>query len=538
YKERFCKVHQKLCELTGDVSITKLGRRIEFTGTDSADINRCIERFVNKTGQFPDFHDILKLVENVESNKNLRPEALRRIAEKAFLTVGRQLQKKRQFESWDSLCGYLKDQVDPADENPELDSALKENLKQNSDRIQKVIDGFAEKQVNDNLVAEEVPDEVADKSEGSEDEKETAEDQDEEEEDDDNDYVDNVLREDNEDCLGEDAVDMDQDVENGSSNDEDEDKDVESVEEKNSVHSHSSDVNNHNLEDTNEENECAELSMSDLNLVPIRRNLGPVSPPVLGEVLRDDDFLASPATVKDESSSTLVKDSNKLKINEDNCSKKERKTDDFYKNEQKSETDTPSHLGNLNEIEEESSNSPSLLEDLKGLKNGKSENCSEKKEETGNNFSESDKLESNVPSHLGSRDKSDKQLESDVPSYSENKDEVEKDSKILKPENSKDEDCKKEVDSKTSKTPSPKSESSDSLELENSNESSNSSVDSVEHKNKKFVVTKIEVESSDKNCVTTRNKLKKLNNRKKSHLNTSVIAHGRPVEGIDVITIE
>jgi len=34
---------------------------------------------VNKTGQFPDFHDILSLVKSVQSDVNMKPENLRRI---------------------------------------------------------------------------------------------------------------------------------------------------------------------------------------------------------------------------------------------------------------------------------------------------------------------------------------------------------------------------------------------------------------------------------------------------------------------------
>jgi hypothetical protein len=52
-----------------------------YAGTKWSDINRCIERFVNKTGQFPDFHDILSLVKSVQADVNMKPEELRRIGE-------------------------------------------------------------------------------------------------------------------------------------------------------------------------------------------------------------------------------------------------------------------------------------------------------------------------------------------------------------------------------------------------------------------------------------------------------------------------
>ena len=59
-------------------------------------------------------------------------------AQNAFLCIGRQLQLKRQYESWDSLSDFLKDQADPAEENPELNTVLEKNLEDHSKRIQEV----------------------------------------------------------------------------------------------------------------------------------------------------------------------------------------------------------------------------------------------------------------------------------------------------------------------------------------------------------------------------------------------------------------
>jgi hypothetical protein len=59
-------------------------------------------------------------------------------AEEAFLSVGRQLQKQRQRESWASLSVFLKDQADPAESNPDLESELQRNYKEYAPRIQHV----------------------------------------------------------------------------------------------------------------------------------------------------------------------------------------------------------------------------------------------------------------------------------------------------------------------------------------------------------------------------------------------------------------
>lgn len=59
-------------------------------------------------------------------------------AEEAFVSVGQQLQKQRQYESWDSLSVFLKDQADPAESNPDLESKLQNNYKEYAPRIQSV----------------------------------------------------------------------------------------------------------------------------------------------------------------------------------------------------------------------------------------------------------------------------------------------------------------------------------------------------------------------------------------------------------------
>ncbi|PSN47160.1 hypothetical protein C0J52_13503, partial [Blattella germanica] len=196
YKERFCKINNKLCELTGDRNAGKRPR-IAFSGTQSTEINRCIERFVNSTGQFPDFHDILSLVKKTDVENKMKADEQRKIAENAFLTLGRQLQKQRQFESWDSVSVFLKDVKDPAEDDQELEKQLNDNALEHSERIQKVIDSFAEKQVDQKLEPEEVPDDVANKSDNEAEDEEQEES--EEDEEDDIDIVEEVLREDNDD---------------------------------------------------------------------------------------------------------------------------------------------------------------------------------------------------------------------------------------------------------------------------------------------------------------------------------------------------
>jgi hypothetical protein len=46
---------------------------------------------VNKTGQFPDFHDILSLVKNVQADVNMKPEEMRKIGELNIMTLIRKV---------------------------------------------------------------------------------------------------------------------------------------------------------------------------------------------------------------------------------------------------------------------------------------------------------------------------------------------------------------------------------------------------------------------------------------------------------------
>jgi hypothetical protein len=314
YRERFCKVHEKLCELTGD-SVAYKGnrRRIAFSGTDSSDINRCIEKFVNKTGQFPDFHDILSLVKSVQSDVNMKPETLRRIAEDAFLSLGQQLQRQRQYEAWNSVSVFLKDQPDPAESNAELQSMLQNNATEYTARMQNVIDSFAERQIAEKLVAEEVPDEDANKSEESEPDESEKEREGEEEKD----FVEKVLK-------GEENVTSDEEMEI-ESHEENKKCDVLSDEDDDykSSHAFTDDEGERNLEETskyiNREDSCTvptENHQLSPSVLDVHRTgcCGPVSPPVLGEDLsnRELHYAKLPSSKEDGSSEEKEMESNIL----------------------------------------------------------------------------------------------------------------------------------------------------------------------------------------------------------------------------------
>ncbi|GLH15272.1 Putative histone binding domain of the death-domain associated protein [Gryllus bimaculatus] len=200
YRERLIKIHAKLQELEGNTS-SVFCRRISFSGSKTVElhprqkyilllanclkrqllppqsvitkmnivridtdhveeqmrasstqfpkVNRAIEKYVNTKREFPDFkdiHDLLKISyhnENIEISK----EKLRREAKSVFLDIGEQLQKLRKNEFWESHRTYLEEENDPADQNEELKIKLDENRKTFQEKIDEVINSFAEEKV-------------------------------------------------------------------------------------------------------------------------------------------------------------------------------------------------------------------------------------------------------------------------------------------------------------------------------------------------------------------------------------------------------
>jgi len=111
--EKFRKFHKKPCELTGD---PVNHRRIVFPAGD------------------------------------------------VVMSLGRPLQRQQQSEPWNSVSVFLKDQPDPAESNPELESMLQNNAMEYRAHMQNVNDSFAEWQIAKKSVAEEVQDEDVNKS--------------------------------------------------------------------------------------------------------------------------------------------------------------------------------------------------------------------------------------------------------------------------------------------------------------------------------------------------------------------------------------
>lgn len=169
YRAHCCKVYKKVCDITGklpDAERVYL-RKVSFSGSSYPEINHVIEKYYNKRREFPDFHDIKKLVEQESARKNinLTPIKIHQVAAAAFKEFGEQLKRLRQYDDYNIMIDYLEDGEnsddseknceDPAIGDPELEEKLKRNAEVGEKRLQNIIDEFANKTKDDVLQGSE-----------------------------------------------------------------------------------------------------------------------------------------------------------------------------------------------------------------------------------------------------------------------------------------------------------------------------------------------------------------------------------------------
>ncbi|KAL5282529.1 DAXX family protein [Megaselia abdita] len=151
YKKRACEIYRKICELTGESKNAhrSVKRPILFNGTSFAAFNKTIQTFVNKTKQFPDFYDVYKVLDhcNTTFNFGLGKEEKRKIAEDAFIKIGKLLQDRRKTDLYETVQHFTLSNKDPALSDPELHAKLNDNMKKHKS-ISSIIDKYAREQDN------------------------------------------------------------------------------------------------------------------------------------------------------------------------------------------------------------------------------------------------------------------------------------------------------------------------------------------------------------------------------------------------------
>lgn len=73
YKKRACQIYEKICDLTGESKSAhrQMKQPIMFKDSPYPQFNRTLSAFVNRMHEFPDYYDVLKLLEHCNKEKEL-----------------------------------------------------------------------------------------------------------------------------------------------------------------------------------------------------------------------------------------------------------------------------------------------------------------------------------------------------------------------------------------------------------------------------------------------------------------------------------
>lgn len=96
---------------------------------------------VNRTNSFPDYRDVLKLLDfcNKKYNYRMSQEEQKMIARDAFTALGKVLQDRRKADLYETVTFYTGKNKDPAKNDNELQKQLAKN-KTNYSKIDAIID--------------------------------------------------------------------------------------------------------------------------------------------------------------------------------------------------------------------------------------------------------------------------------------------------------------------------------------------------------------------------------------------------------------
>lgn len=152
YKKRAFEIYEKICDITGESKHAHriVRKPIHFDGTHYPEFNRTIQTFVNRTNTFPDFFDVLKCLQhcNTQYGYRMRRDEMTKIAQDAFIKIGKLLQKRRKTDLYETVSYYSALDKDPALIDKKLQEKLEDN-KKHYGKIGDLIDKFARVQDND-----------------------------------------------------------------------------------------------------------------------------------------------------------------------------------------------------------------------------------------------------------------------------------------------------------------------------------------------------------------------------------------------------
>uniref|UniRef100_A0A8D0HNZ2 Death domain-associated protein 6 n=1 Tax=Sphenodon punctatus TaxID=8508 RepID=A0A8D0HNZ2_SPHPU len=172
-KRRMMRIFERLCELKACSSLTGrvIEQRIPYRGTRYPEVNRRIERFINRPDVFPDYNDILKVIQKASAchELGLPKRQMQSMAADAFREVGNRLQERRHLDLVYNFGSHLTDQYQPGTDPALADAQLSRRLRHNRvvamNRLNEVISRYAHLQ--DESEEEEWRRKRAAKSQGS-----------------------------------------------------------------------------------------------------------------------------------------------------------------------------------------------------------------------------------------------------------------------------------------------------------------------------------------------------------------------------------
>ncbi|XP_072889596.1 death domain-associated protein 6 isoform X2 [Hemitrygon akajei] len=151
-KKKMVKIFEKLCELKNCSSLTGrvIEQRIPFSGTRYPEINRKVEKFINKPDHFPDYQDIRNIMHKVSTRYNLglSQRQIQSMAQDVFREVGNRLQERRHLDLVYNFGSHLTDDYKPGKDPAVTDITLEKRLRQNRtvavQRLDEVVKKYAE----------------------------------------------------------------------------------------------------------------------------------------------------------------------------------------------------------------------------------------------------------------------------------------------------------------------------------------------------------------------------------------------------------
>ena len=150
-KSRCIQIYKKIAEAKelSDSLDRKADKRLKCTDSRYPEINKKIEKFVNRTKQFPDFTDIKKLVKISNKSLHLSEGEMRAEAESIFLSVGKTLKKRRELDDHEVMTSYLKEDetVDPAAKDEDLEQRLQTQVQEGNKKMEEYMDNFYKESV-------------------------------------------------------------------------------------------------------------------------------------------------------------------------------------------------------------------------------------------------------------------------------------------------------------------------------------------------------------------------------------------------------